>query len=108
GRRRSSPHLRSQVLLQGDRVVVFSVVRAVDQRHAPAASRRHDRLPCILPRVELPGVTPAKGVPFLRVVAEPLPELRARTSFLEPLIDAELRLGQPTGPEALDEDAPAV
>src|ERR1051326_9089613 len=106
--RGSSPHLGSQVLLQGDRIVVFRVVRAVDQRHTPAARRRHDRLPCVLARVELLGVTPAKRVPFLRVVAEPFPELRAGTSFLEPLVGVELRLGQTARAETLDQDAPAV
>ena len=30
------------------------VVRAVDQRHGSAARRRHDQLPCVLARVELP------------------------------------------------------
>jgi len=65
-------------------VVVLRIARAVDERHFAAAPELLDAL--ALP-LELTQVAGAKLVEPLRVVPEPLAQLRARRKLLRPLVD---------------------
>ena len=47
--RRRRTAFRLQVFLQRDGIIVFLVVRAVDERHHAPSGRRQDRLPGLRP-----------------------------------------------------------
>ena len=106
--KRCPAHSSVQVLLQGYRVVVLSVVRAVDQGDSAAPRCRHDRSPRFRSRIELIEVALTEGAPLARIVTEPLSQRRARSDFLQPRMSPELRLGNPTRPQSFDQESSAI
>src|SRR4051812_35004991 len=81
---------------------------AIEQRHIAALSGFEDRLKGIGPGIELPAITPAKLLPSLDPMSEPLSKVRARGHVLQPCISIEGFLLHPSRPEALDQNPSAI
>src|SRR5439155_11743502 len=90
-----------QERLQRDGAVARNVVRGVNEGDPPAPGRRDERLPGRAMRAQLGEVPPPKLRPLLWVVAEPLPQIRARRHVLEPPIEFQTRLPHAPRPQSL-------
>jgi hypothetical protein len=84
------------------------VVGAIEQGHRATSSGVKEWLPGTGVSVELLSVSPAKLLPSLGLMAEPLPELGAGSDLLQPRIGIESLLLHSSRPEALHQDPPAV
>ena len=104
----SSRQPTTQDLCQHDGVVVFCVVSRVDQRQRslsrPAPERRELRT--VAPK--LLDVAPAKLLEALRLMPEPLPQLRARGELFLPSVEPSSLPGYPARPQPVDQDATTV
>src|SRR5437764_13180782 len=97
--RGSQPSIEER--LQRDGAVARNVVRGVDEGAPPAPGRREERLPGRAMRAQLGEVPPPELRPLLRVVAEPLPQVRARRDVLQPPIEFQTRLPDAPRPQSL-------
>src|SRR5437763_3718776 len=88
--RGSQPSIEKR--LQRDSAVARGVMRGVDEGDPPAPGRSEERPPGRAMRAQLGEVPPPKLRPLLRVVAEPLPQVRARRDVLEPPFELQARL----------------
>src|SRR5207249_69637 len=83
-------------------------MRGVDEGHPATPGRSEERPPGRAMRAQLGEVPPPKLRPLLRVVAEPLPQVRARRDVLEPPIELQARLPDTPRPESFHQEARAV
>src|SRR5689334_9102852 len=81
-----------------DGAVARNVVRSVDERNPPAPGGSEERLPGRAMRPQLGDVPLPKRRPLLWVVAEPLPQIRARRNILRPPIELQARLPNTSRP----------
>src|SRR3989442_4459081 len=97
-----------QILAQDHGAVVKDVVGAVEERHRAAFFVVEDGFPGIGVRGQLLPVTPAKLLPALHPMVEPLPQLGAGGHLLHPRICSDGFLLHPSWPEALHQDPAAI
>ena len=70
-----------QIVAQDHGAVVKDIVGAVEQGHRAASFGVKNGLPGTGVRVELLPVSPAKRLPALHLMVEPLPQLRASPDY---------------------------
>src|SRR2546426_12205135 len=83
-------------------------MRGVDEGDPPASGRSEERPPGRAMRTQLGEVALPKLRPLLRVVAEPLPQVRARRDVLDPPIELETRLLDTPRPQSLHQKTRAI
>src|SRR2546426_8007156 len=83
-------------------------MRGVDEGDPPAPGRREERPPGRAMRAQLGEVPLLKLRPLLRVVAEPLPEVRARRDVREPPIKLQPRFLDTPRPQSLHQKTRAI
>src|SRR5690348_6847606 len=84
--------------LERDGAVARDVVRGVHEGDPLAPCSREERLPGPAMRPQLSEVPLPKRRPLLWVVVEPLPQSRARRDILQPRIELQARLPNPSRP----------
>src|SRR5690349_6974118 len=105
---RPGAHAPTQHRREYDRIVMHLVARPEDERHASPRRERCDLSQQVAALTQLPFVAPLELGPLLRIVSEPPPQRRGWRELFHPLVDCRTRLTQPTGPESVDENAPAI
>src|SRR5690348_4941844 len=83
-------------------------MRGVDEGHPATPGRSEERPPGRAMPAQLGEVPPPKLRPLLRVVAEPLPQVRARRDVLQPPIELQARLPDAPWPQSLHEETRAI
>src|ERR1017187_7860295 len=68
-------------------IVVFGVMRTVDQRDRPMARSLYDWPPCIRVSLQFGQIAATKVIPLSGVVAEPFSQLCARRHIFEPSLN---------------------
>src|SRR5512144_1004239 len=87
-----------QVVAQRHRVVVLTILGAVEQGYVAGGDSIEKWLPRLRVGVELGEVPAPKLLPFLRIVAEPLAELGARSDVFQPAVEVDVGAAHPTWP----------
>jgi hypothetical protein len=87
---------------------VFVIVRAVEQCYVARAGGIEDRIDGIRVGAEFEEITAAEFVPFVRVVGKPLAQSSAGSRVLEPGIQFQVRLLDPSRPETFDKKPYAI
>src|SRR6478752_1282851 len=100
--------LRIQEFLQHHRVIVFCIVRAINQGYRALTGRLQERLPYLCSGPKFSPVAAPELVPFGRVVAEPFSQLCTGSNILEPAVQWQRTLSDSTGPQALYQKPPAI
>ena len=81
------------------------VVRAIEQRNRASPRSLADESPSFRYTVEFGKVPAAEFLPFLGIVAEPLPQFSAGSGIFQPTIDSQRGLFHPARPKPLDKVA---
>jgi hypothetical protein len=97
-----------QKLLKDNGLVVFGVFYAVEKSGGTLGDGllQEGQLRAVMFQFGL--ISSFELEPLCGIVCEPLTELVAGRNLFQPNIDAGLFLGEPAGPEAVDEDTCAV
>src|SRR5439155_601486 len=99
---RSQPSVEER--LERDGTVTHFVMGGVHERDPSTSGRAEKRLPGGAMRTQLGEVPVPKLQPLLRIVAEPLSQVRARRDLLEPVIELQACFRYTPGPQSLHEN----
>ena len=102
------PPLPAHRFSERDRIVVFGVLGAKDQRDAASPGCLEELLEGIRTLLELACVTLLELVPLRRIVPEPLSQAGARRQILEPGVDLEIPFGDAPRSDPVDQHAVAI
>src|ERR1035441_8607819 len=100
--------LSTQIFLQRRGVVMFRIVRTVDECDAAMTCGAANRGARLRMAVQLCKIAFLELGPLFRVVREPLAKLSAGRHILEPVIKAQIGFLNSTRPESLHQEADSV
>lgn len=101
--------MAQQKFSQDNGIVLFRVVRAVDQRKRTLAERFVERLQCLSMGPQFRAITNLKFLPSrLRFVMKPVAQGISRSNVLKPSIKSRDRAFHSARPQAINQNACAV
>src|SRR5579872_1597253 len=102
------PELPFQIVKEDDRIVVFRVVRAVEQGYRAVSCGVQNRLQGHFVLLEFGPITALELRPLLGIVAEPLSKIGTRRNILQPYRIGKRRLLHAPWPQPLNEKLLAI
>src|SRR4029077_12738072 len=99
---------RFQKFSQGHRIIVFRIMRTVDERDPPVFSVSLNWLAGFSFFLELVEISMAEFLPSSRVMPEPFPQRSTWSKLLQPGVNAQGGFFNSTGPEPLDKETLAI
>lgn len=100
--------LRIKKQLECRSIVVFSVMRTVEQGNVLLSGHIQERTPGFAVGLQLRNITTAKLLPFGRVMTEPASQFIAGGHIFEPPIQQEVFFFHTTRPQAVHKEAGPV
>src|SRR5262245_8773913 len=97
-----------EISLQCQGIVMFRIVRAIDESDPAVPRGFANRLKCFRMGIELGEIPALELLPLLRIMGKPAAEFVAWGRVFQPAVDTQLRFFDAARPEPLDQEPDTV